>query len=44
MRFGDRLLAALRNPRDDAVVFDVVGIVGLDVGCEAIECPLKRIF
>lgn len=37
-------LAPLGHPRDDAVVLDVIWVVGLDVGCEAVECPLKCIF
>lgn len=38
------LLAALGNSRDDALVLNVVWVVGLNVGSEAVECPLKRIF
>ena len=37
------LLAALGDPRDDAVVLDVVGVVGLDVGGQPVQCPLKRV-
>jgi hypothetical protein len=37
-------LAALRNPRDDVVVFNVVGIVGLDVSSEAVEGTLDGFF
>ena len=38
------LLAALCNPLQNAFVLNVVGVVGLDVGSEAVECPLKCIF
>ena len=38
------LLAALGNSRDDALVLNVVWVVGLNVGSQAVECPLKRIF
>lgn len=41
--YGDDL-AALRNPRDDIVVFNVVGIVGLDVSSEAVEGTLDGFF
>lgn len=37
-------LAALRNPRDDVVEFNVVGIVGLDVSSEAVEGTLDGFF
>ena len=37
-------LAALRNSRDDVVIFNVVGIVGLDVSSEAVEGTLDGFF
>ena len=38
------LLAALGDPRDNAVVLDVIGVVGLNVGGQPVKCPLKRVF
>ena len=39
-----KLLAALGHPLHNTVMLDVVRVVGLDVGGQAVECPLKRIF
>jgi hypothetical protein len=37
-------LTAFGDSADDAVVFDVVGVVGLDVGCETVEGALDGFF
>lgn len=39
--FGCRLSETLRNGLDDAVVFDVIGVVGLEFGGNAGESALE---
>jgi hypothetical protein len=39
-----RRLTALGDSADDIVVFDVVGVVGLDIGGEAVEGALDGFF